>query len=200
MPGQLLGYARVSTTDQDLTVQLEQLAEAGVDDRNIFAEKMSGKNIDRPELQRLLSYARDGDTIIVSRVDRFSRSVSDFCIMVDELSSRGIGFKCLTQPIDTTNAAGIMMAQILAVFAQFERTIRSERQKEGIAKAKAEGRYKAPSHRAIAIKKEMCRKLKRENPDMGAAEIARRVQCSRDTVYRACPGEFGPEPYHLNGT
>lgn len=194
MSGQLLGYARVSTTDQDLSVQLEQLVAAGVDDRNIFAEKKSGSSIDgRTELARLLSYARTGDTIIVARFDRFARSMRDFSNIVVDLQQRGIGFRALHPNIDTTGIYGEFTANLLMAVAQLELGLRKERQREGINRAKAEGRYKAPTRKRFAEKMDHARKIKKENPDMGASAIAKIVKCSRDTVYRACPGQFQGE-------
>src|SRR5215217_7911708 len=135
------GYARVSTTDQDLALQEAALHAAGCE--MIRAEKRSGTTTaGRSELQTLLDFARKGDVIVVTRIDRLARSIADLAAVVRTLESKGVALRATEQPIDTSTAAGRCFLQMLGVFAEFETAIRRERQMEGIAKAKAEGVYK----------------------------------------------------------
>ena len=145
----LLGYARVSTRDQDLTIQREALEAAGCE--RIREEKASAKSQNgRPELENLLDFIRDGDILVITRLDRLARSVFDLQHIANKLREKGAGLKVLEQPVDTTTSAGRMFYTILGAFAEFELDIRRERQMEGIAKAKAEGKYKGrkPTARA----------------------------------------------------
>src|SRR3954468_19475355 len=135
------GYARVSTTDQDLAVQEAALRAAGCE--MIRAEKKSGTTTTgRSELQTLLDFVRKGDVIVVTRIDRLARSIADLAAIVRTLEHKGVALRATDQPIDTATAAGRCFLQMLGVFAEFETAIRKERQMEGIAKAKAEGVYK----------------------------------------------------------
>ena len=129
------GYARVSTKEQDLEIQEEALKAAGCE--IIRSEKMSGASRkDRRELQTLLDFIREGDTLVVTRIDRLARSVADLQDIVRTLRDRGADLKATDQPIDTTTAAGKCFLDMLGVFAEFETNLRRERQMEGIAKAK----------------------------------------------------------------
>jgi DNA invertase Pin-like site-specific DNA recombinase len=141
----LLGYARVSTTDQDLSVQRQALAAAGVG--TIFEEKASGTKRDGPtELQKLLSVLGDGDTIIVTRLDRLGRSLRDLANVAHEIEEAGANLKVLEQSVDTSTA----FCGMLAVFAAFETDVRRERQMEGIAMAKRRGSIPAASRASTA--------------------------------------------------
>jgi DNA invertase Pin-like site-specific DNA recombinase len=135
----LVGYARVSSAGQSLNIQREQLTAAGCE--RIFEEKKSGLTANRSALKEALRFAREGDTLVVTRLDRLARSVPDLHGLVGELQGRGVGFRCLQQPLDTTGPYGKLMFTILGGFAEFEADIRKERQMEGIEKAKAEGRH-----------------------------------------------------------
>ncbi|MCF7971171.1 MAG: recombinase family protein [Methylococcaceae bacterium] len=136
----LIGYARVSSTDQNYDLQIDALKNA--DCKKIFSEKISGTTIDRPELEACLDYLREGDTLLVTRIDRLARSLRDLQNLVYDLRKEGIELKAIEQPIDTSSAAGKAFLDMLGVFAEFETNLRKERQLEGIAKAKAEGKYK----------------------------------------------------------
>jgi DNA invertase Pin-like site-specific DNA recombinase len=174
----LYGYARVSTTDQDLSIQESALRAAGCD--VIRSEKRTGTSRKgRTELQTLIDFARTGDTIVVTRIDRLARSIADLAAIVGHLQEKGITLKATEQPIDTSSAAGRAFLQMLGVFAEFETAIRRERQLEGIAKAKAEGIYKGrkPSIDANAV-----RALASQG--LGGTEIARRLKIGRASVYR----------------
>lgn len=188
----LFGYARVSTTDQELDVQIAALRAAGC--QTIRSEKKSGTEWSaRTELQILLDFLREGDTLVVTRIDRLARSMKDLQDIVHELKGRGVALKATEQPIDTGTAAGKAFLDMLGVFAEFETNLRKERQAEGIAAAKARGVYKGGKPR---IDPEMVRKLAAEG--MRPAHIARQLNISRGTVYRFLPsssvdGEVAPE-------
>jgi DNA invertase Pin-like site-specific DNA recombinase len=175
----LYGYARVSTTDQDTAIQEAALRAAGCE--IIRAEKQSGKSRDgRVELRLLLDFIRSGDVLMVTRIDRLARSVADLQDIVRELKNKGASLKATEQPIDTTTAAGKAFLDMLAVFAEFETTLRRERQTEGIAKAKAAGVYKG---RKPSVDIESVRALHREG--VGPSDIAKRLNIGRASVYRA---------------
>ncbi|WP_036264453.1 recombinase family protein [Methylocapsa aurea] len=177
------GYARVSTTDQDLTVQREALERAGCS--IIRAEKVTGTKLEgRTELRTLLEFIRAGDTLVVTRIDRLARSIGDLAGIVKEIESKGAALKATEQPIDTSTAAGKAFLGMLGVFAEFETNIRKERQLEGIAKAKAEGVYKG---RKPSIDPLEVRRL-RDEEKLGPSEIAARLRIGRASVYRALGG------------
>jgi len=172
------GYARVSTTDQDLDLQLAALKAAGCD--VIRAEKRSGASIEgRAELRNLLDFVRKDDVLIVTRIDRLARSIADLASIVRELEAKGAALKAIEQPIDTGSAAGRAFLQMLGVFAEFETAIRRERQLEGIAAAKVAGVYRG---RKPSIKPEAVAQLREEG--LGATEIAKRLGIGRASVYR----------------
>jgi len=134
------GYARVSTEGQDLSIQLDTLEKLGCE--KIFKEKRSGTSLKRLELRRCLDHLREGDTLIITRIDRLARSLRDLQNIVHDFERRGITLRAIEQPIDTSSAAGKAFLDMLGVFAEFETNLRRERQMEGIAKAKAKGKYK----------------------------------------------------------
>lgn len=176
--GHVYGYARVSSTDQDLGLQEAALRAAGCE--LIRAEKKSGTTTEnRTELRTLIDFARRGDTIVVTRIDRLARSIADLASIVRELEAKGVALRATEQPIDTATAAGRAFLQMLGVFAEFETNIRRERQLEGIAKAKAEGVYKG---RPASIDAAAVKALAAEG--VGGSEIARRLGIGRASVYR----------------
>src|SRR6201994_73844 len=163
------GYARVSTIDQDLTVQRQALRAAGCS--VVRAEKASGSRRDgRTELQVLLDFVQPGDTLVVTRIDRLARSLKDLQDIVHELKGRGVALRATEQPVDTSTAAGKAFFDMLGVFAEFETNLRRERQLEGINAAKARGVYKGrkPSIDGLEVLR-----LRREE-GLGPAAIARR--------------------------
>lgn len=176
----VIGYARVSSTGQALELQREQLAAAGCE--KVFEEKRSGGSQEgREQLALALDYVREGDVLVVTRLDRLARSMVDLREIVDRLTAKKVEFKALQQgSIDTTTSSGRLMLNMLASFAEFELDLRRERQREGIDRAKAEGRYKG---RKPSVPAEQVRKLHAEG--VGPAEIARRLQIGRASVYRA---------------
>lgn len=176
----LIGYARVSSVGQSLETQVEALTTAGCE--KIYSEKVSGRTAaDRPQLQRALDQARQGDTFIVTRLDRLARSVGDLHRIVERLSAEGVSFRCLQQGgVDTATSTGKLTLAILGAVAEFENDIRRERQRDGIERAKQKGVYRGrkPSIDAARVKT-----LKAEG--MGPAAIARELGIGRASVYRA---------------
>jgi DNA invertase Pin-like site-specific DNA recombinase len=137
--GALLGYARVSKGDeQNNTLQTKALRAAGC--RRLFEEAASGGRWDRPELHRLLDHLREGDTVVVWKLDRLSRSLKDVLHIMERIGNAGAGFRSTTENIDTTTPAGRMMMQMVGAFAEFERAMIRERTSAGLAAARAEGR------------------------------------------------------------
>jgi DNA invertase Pin-like site-specific DNA recombinase len=174
-----IGYARVSTTDQNLEIQIAALKAAGGD--VIRSEKRSGTSTTgRAELQTVLDFLRKGDCLMVTRIDRLARSIGDLQDIVRAVKAKGASLKATEQPIDTTSAAGKAFLDMLGVFAEFETNLRKERQAEGIAKAKAAGVYKG---RPPSIDVTKVRDLKKKG--LGASEIAKALKIGRASVYRA---------------
>jgi DNA invertase Pin-like site-specific DNA recombinase len=175
-----VGYARVSSTGQDLAVQLEKLA--GCD--KIFKEKRSGVDTGRPELKRCLEYIREGDTLVVTKIDRLACSISDLYRIVSELGEKGAAFKVVDDPtIDTTSRTGKLIMGILALIAEFENDIRRERQMDGIAKAKERGTRFGRKPELTLERIPKIRALRADGTTV--PEIIRRVGLSKATVYRA---------------
>jgi DNA invertase Pin-like site-specific DNA recombinase len=175
----VIGYARVSTTDQNLDVQVSALRAAGCD--VIRSEKRSGTTTaGREELRTVLDFLRKGDVLMVTRIDRLARSIGDLQDIVRAVRARGAILKATEQPIDTSTAAGKCFLDMLGVFAEFETNLRRERQLEGIAEAKARGVYKG---RKATIDPEKVRKMKAEGVRPSA--IAKALKIGRASVYRA---------------
>jgi len=175
----LVGYARVSTLDQDHTTQKERLIEAGC--KKIFSEKQSGttkKN--RKALEDCINYLREGDTLVITKIDRLARSARDLHNLVYELEEKGISLMVLDQNIDTRTSTGKAFLGMLATFAEFETNIRKERQLEGIAKAKEKGLYKGRKATAQALKPQMLELLA---GGMSKPKIAKELGCSVASVY-----------------
>ena len=173
----IVGYARVSTTGQSLDVQMDELTAQGCE--RIFQDQASGTSRDRTGLNEMLEFVRDGDTIIVSRLDRFARSLTDLFQLLDELSRKGVAFQCVHQSIDTSSSTGKLTLAILGAVAEFENDIRRERQRAGIAKAKANGVYKG---RKAEIDVERIREMVAQG--MTASLIANELGCHRQSIYR----------------
>ncbi|MFC6621489.1 recombinase family protein [Novosphingobium panipatense] len=174
----ILGYARASSEDQDCTIQIKALKAAGCS--SVRSEKKSGTTVQgRKELQTVLDYLREGDTFMVTRIDRLARSVQDLEAIVGVIRAKGAHLRATEQPVDTSSAAGVAFLQMLGVFAQFETALRKERQMEGIAKAKAAGVYKG---RKPSVPIDEVRRLKAEG--VSPTEIAKRLGIGRASVYR----------------
>ena len=180
--GNMYGYGRVSTTDQDLTIQEAALRAAGCS--VVFMEKRSGVTRNgREELEKLLGVLGKGDVLCVTRIDRLARSLRDLQNIVHELREKGAHLKATEQPIDTTTAAGKAFLDMLGVFAEFETNLRKERQMEGIVAAKAKGVYKG---RPKTIQAKEVKALLAEG--VGATEVAKRLGIGRASVYRLAGG------------
>ncbi|WP_441280270.1 recombinase family protein [Bradyrhizobium sp. 63_E2_N1_3] len=174
----VIGYARVSTTDQNLELQENALRAAGCD--LIRSEKRSGTTTaGREELRTVLDFLRNGDTLMVTRIDRLARSVGDLQDIVRTVKARGASLKATEQPIDTGTAAGKCFLDMLSVFAEFETNLRRERQLEGIADAKARGVYQG---RKASIDPAQVKALRAQG--MGASDIAKTLKIGRASVYR----------------
>lgn len=179
----IIGYARVSSTGQNDAAQVELLRTKGAE--KLFVEKASGSRRDgRPKLKEAIEWAREGDELIVTRLDRLARSVTDLHAIVSELRKKGVGVRVTEQEFNTTTSNGRLMFNVLASIAEFENDLRRERQAEGIAKAKAEGRYKGRPAKINArdIKLALA---SGEKP----TEIARRLKIARSSVYRLGAGK-----------
>ena len=173
------GYARVSTTDQDLTIQVEALKAAGCE--TIRQEKVSGTSVQgRDELNTLLDFMREGDELVVTRVDRLARSIRDLQNIVYDLDKKGVVLSATEQPIQTNTSAGKCFLDMLGVFGEFETNLRKERQMEGIAKAKEKGVYKGRKPSVDVVKVKSLR-----DSGMGASAIAKEMRIGRASVYRA---------------
>lgn len=142
-----VAYIRVSTEEQNTARQEEAIRNLGVE--KVFIEKVSGKNMDRPQLRAMLDYVREEDTLIVESYSRLARNTKDLLSIVEELEKKGVAFVSLKENLDTTTPQGKLMLTIFAGLAQFERECTLQRQKEGIAIAKAEGKYKGRKPVAI---------------------------------------------------
>lgn len=174
----------MSSSSQSLAIQQEALRTAGCD--VIRSETQSGTKLDgRTELETIIQFARAGDTVIVTRIDRLARSVGDLAGIVKRLEAKDVSLSVIEQPIDTSTAAGRCFLQMLGVFAEFETAIRRERQMEGIAKAKAGGIYKG---RKPTIDPERVKALAASG--MGASAIAKELKVARASVYRLLNGSL----------
>lgn len=179
----LLGYARVSTEDQDLSLQRAALAEAGC--RRIYEEKASGAaGRSRPELLRLLDHLRAGDVVVVSRLDRLARSTRDLLALAEQLQQAGVGLRSLREPwVDTTSPAGRMVLTIFAGIAEFERELIHERTGAGRVAAKARGVRFGRPHKLTADQTALARRLIDEGRSV--PEVAKILNVHRATLYRA---------------
>jgi DNA invertase Pin-like site-specific DNA recombinase len=177
----LIGYARVSTDDQDTAAQVAALKAAGC--QRIFREKASGGRWDRPELHRLLDHLRKGDVLLVWRLDRLSRSLRDVLTIMERLGDAGAGFRSLTEAIDTTTPAGRMMIQMVGAFAEFERAMLRERTKAGLDAAREEGRIGGRRPKLSAQQQVEIRKMVSKG-HRTAADAARLFKVHPATVSR----------------
>lgn len=185
--GSLIGYARVSTADQNLDLQTDALQEAGC--ARIFTDKASGTLADRPQLSAALDYMRPGDTLTVWRLDRLGRSLRHLVDTVTNLQERGVGFRSLQESIDTTTTGGRLVFHVFCALAEFERDLVRERTHAGLAAARARGRVGGRKPSLSPDQVAVARRLYAEG-NHTVAEIARIVGVSRATVYR----QIGPSP------
>jgi len=174
-----VGYARVSTLDQNHDLQLDALREAGCE--RTFTESISGAKTNRPELQKALEYLRPGDTIVVWKLDRLGRNLKDLITIVGDLEDRGIGFKCITQSaIDTTTPMGKLVFHIFAALAEFEREVLRERVQAGLKAARARGRMGGRPAAMTPKKLALARQMNKDGASY--KDIAETIGVHRTTV------------------
>lgn len=180
-----IGYARVSTQDQNLDSQIHALQEAGCE--KIFTEKASGAQRDRPELTATLNYMRKGDTLVVWKLDRLARSLKQLIETVEKLSEQQIGFSSLTESIDTTTSGGKLIFHIFASLAEFERSVIRDQTMAGLDAAKRLGRR---GGRPPSLKKEdlIAAKALLKDYNITVEEVAKRFNVAPSTLYRHLPG------------
>lgn len=178
----IIGYARVSTGDQNLEAQTDALTAAGAG--RIFADKISGSKRGRPELDKMLDQLRLGDVVVVAKYDRLARSLRDLLDLVETIKDRGAGFRSLAEDIDTTTPAGRLVFHVFASIAQFERERIAERTREGLQSAKARGRVGGRPPALTAAQKAEVRRM-RDDEQRAISEIARLFKVSERTIRRA---------------
>jgi DNA invertase Pin-like site-specific DNA recombinase len=179
----LIGYARVSTLDQNLDLQTDALRAAGCE--RTFSDRTTGARADRPGLREALAFAREGDLIVVWKLDRLSRSLSHLVEPVQELERRGIGFRSLTEGLDTNNTGGRAIFPLFAAIASVERTLIQERTRAGLAAARQRGRVGGRPKVLTAEKVEAAMKLL--GTGTPPREVANILGVSIPTLYRHCP-------------
>ena len=184
----LVGYARVSTQDQNPQLQLDALKADGCE--KIFVEKASGAQRDRPELSAAIDYARAGDTLVVWKLDRLARSLKQLIETIEGLEQREIGFRSLTEAIDTTTSGGRLVFHIFASLAEFERTIIRERTRAGLEAARSRGRTGGRPP-ALTDKDLTAAKAMLKDDTMTVEEIAKQLGVAPSTLYRHLPGGRG---------
>lgn len=178
-----LGYVRVSTDDQNTELQADALKRTGC--HRVYEDKASGKSTVRPQLEECLADLREGDTLVVWRLDRLGRSLPDLVSIVTELEAKGIGFESLTEKIEMTNASGKLTFHLFAALAEFERNLIRERTKAGLSAARARGRV---GGRKPKLDAKQIRQIKTllGDPKTSVADLARDYGVSRTTIYKHC--------------
>ena len=177
----IIGYARVSTDDQNLDAQLDALDASGAE--RVFADKVSGSIRSRPELDRLLDQLRSGDVVVVTKYDRLARSLRDLLEIVEIIKDRGAGFRSLAEDIDTTTPAGRLIFHVFASIAQFERERISERTKEGLEAARKRGRVGGRPPALSPVQRDEVLRM-RDEEGRRLSEIAELFGVSAKTVRR----------------
>jgi len=177
----IIGYARVSTEDQNTALQIDALKAAHC--KEIFVEKKSGKNTDRPELVKCLKHLREGDTLVIWKLDRLGRSLKDLIEIIGRLEGDGIQFRSLTEEINTKTANGRMLFQLMAVFAEFERNLIRERTMAGLASARAKGRLGGAKKKTTLSQDKAMRELW-SGGNHTSVEIAKQFNVSVPTFFR----------------
>jgi DNA invertase Pin-like site-specific DNA recombinase len=180
----LIGYARVSSHDQNLDLQLQALSTAGCD--KVFTETVSGAAAERPQLAAALAYVRAGDTLVVWKLDRLARSLRQLIDTVQDLKTRGVRFASLTEAIDTTTSSGELFFHIFGALAEFERALIRERTKAGLAAALARGR-KGGRPKSLTDADIVAAKQLLLNPTISVKEVAARLNVCDSTLYRYVP-------------
>jgi DNA invertase Pin-like site-specific DNA recombinase len=184
----LVGYARVSTQDQKPALQTDALRAAGCE--RVFIEKASGAQRERPELTAALDFMREGDTLIVWKLDRLARSMKQLVETIERLETRKVGFRSLTESIDTTTPGGRLVFHIFGALAEFERSIIRERTTAGLSAARARGR-RGGRPRSLTEKDLAAAKALLRDPEITVEDVARRLGVGPATLYRHLPGGRG---------
>ena len=176
-----IGYARVSTQDQNLDLQNDALKAAGCE--NIYTDKMSGSKKNRPGLEEILGFIRKGDTLVVWRLDRLGRSLKHLIQVLNQLDERGVYFKSIQESLDTSTPGGKLIFHVFGALAEFERDIIKERTLAGIAAARARGRKGGRPRKLSKKQVEMAKKLK-DDPTIPIEEICKTMGVSKATLHR----------------
>ena len=179
-----IGYARVSTKDQNLDMQLEALREAGCE--KVYQEKASGSRADRPELSKLLANLRQGDVLVIWKLDRLGRTLKHLVALVEELLQKGVGLHSLNDPVDTTSAHGRLTFNIFASLAEFEREVIRERTMAGLSAARARGRVggRPKGLSAEAERTSYAAAALYKDKELSVQEICDKLDISKATLYR----------------
>lgn len=178
-----VGYARVSTGDQNLDLQLDALKSAGCEAERIFTDRLPGAKDERPGLAEALRYVREGDTLVVWRLDRLGRSLSHLIQVTTGLEQRGVGFKSLQEGIDTTTSGGKLVFHIFGALAEFERSLIRERTNAGLKAARARGRN-GGRPKALTEHQLVMVKIMLAAPDVSVQQVADHFGVARSTLYR----------------
>lgn len=198
-PAMLVGYARVSTFEQNLELQIDALDRAGCD--KVFSEKLSGAKGERPRLAEALSHLRPGDTLVVWKLDRLGRSLKHLVETVAELEKRGVGFRSLQEQIDTTSPTGKLIFHVFCALAEFERDLTRQRTAAALAAARARGRKGGRPPKLDAKKQAQALSLYRDKTN-SVTDICKTLKISRTTFYRyvaeSRSGENGNKPVETN--
>jgi DNA invertase Pin-like site-specific DNA recombinase len=185
LSGRLVGYARVSTDDQDLSLQIDSLTSLGIDRNDIFTEKISGAKTDRPQLEAFLAKLQPGDALVVWRLARLGRSMHHLVELIENLRNRGVGFRSVSDGlIDTTSPSGELIFHIFSALAQFERRLIQERTRAGLASARARGRL--GGRPPIDLDEAKVRAARRLHDDhtLSIDDICQTLSISKSTYYR----------------
>jgi DNA invertase Pin-like site-specific DNA recombinase len=185
----MIGYARVSTEDQDLRVQLDQLRKHGVREVNLYSEKRSGKSTKRPQLEAALMDCRRGDVLVVASLDRLSRSVEDLIGLSRRLADEGVELRSLREQIDTTTPMGVFFFHLMAALAQFERSLIGKRTREGLAATVARGAKLGRKPKLTDAKLKQAAKMLRSG--YNSAEVARKMNMSGPQLRARIEAEYG---------
>jgi len=187
----IIGYARTSTIDQKAGLEAQQRDLTAAGCTKVFSEHLSSVDAKRPELARAVDYAREGDTFVVTKPDRLARSTKDLLGLLETLEEKGVRVRILSMDLDTTSPTGRLMVTVLGAVAAFERELMLERQREGIAKAKADGKYKGRKPTAALKADEAIRLVHVDG--LTVTEAAKRLGIGRGSVYRALEGVPRPD-------
>ncbi|WP_168598908.1 recombinase family protein [Rhizobium sp. SG570] len=180
-----IGYARVSTGDEDTALQLDALRTAGCE--RLFEDKASGVRTDRPGLTEAIRYARDGDTLTVWKLDRLGRSMKHLIEIVTELEAKGVGFRSITENIDTTTSGGRPVFHLFGAMAQFERDLIRERTRAGLQAAEERGRR--GGRQAVATPEKLAKARQHLASGLNVRETAARVKIGKTALYHALKAE-----------